>query len=193
MGVNKKVGQTVTQAQSNIIIGGEEFFYPAITTRTLLMLSQYISTETEEFDLDKGGSVSDIIELARENDALPRVLATLILGGKRINENKPHIEQKEVEITHEIDKYTYMLGFIPRIIKTSETSLKIEDVETGTEFEYLVNRFTDDFAVSDIVTAIMKILNDGQDTAFFLQGLIFLKQVSMTNPTKETSQTVLGG
>lgn len=185
-----RVASSISQEINTIIIAGEEFRYPPLTARTLFMLSKYISKESEEF---KGTTASDVIALATENDALSSVLATLILGSKYIKQEIPEIIEFEEEISEYNAETKYWLGFIPHIIKTPIKRKEIKYKETGkTVFDALVNRFAEDFAISDVVTAIETILNTNKEIGFFLRGLITLKEVSLTTPTKEIEATAPG-
>lgn len=180
--VSKKVAQTIAQTKQSILIGGEEYMYPPLNCATLALVGNYISDKTENFNQNSETVVSDILALAKDNHSLEEVLACLILGAESIYNEMPHIEQIDTEIIEHIEETKYLLGFIPYIVKTPKKTIKKQDIIIGTEFLYLIKKFS--FTpIQDVVTAITTILNEGQATAFFLQGLIFLRTISWTKPT----------
>lgn len=178
----KKTAEAILQLDSKVTIGGVEYNIPAPTYGTLIRLSAYIN-ETDILISEDNVNVADLISLAKTESSAPEALAVLILGAKECD--LPYFSDLEVEITEEIEETKYILGFIPKRIKSLKNSKQLQKVESGTKLEYLSNKFKNEVAISEIVTTLTDIISNRLDLLFFYKGITYLKGVNQIKRTKE--------
>lgn len=159
--VQEKVADAILQKPSSIILGGREFFVPSPTYGTLIAVSAIIGKAPYSKEIDDNTTVADTIARVSAESYAPEVLATLIMGAKKLNETDG-------------------------LFKNFKKALKID---TNAEYKRLVGFITNEVTVSEIDMALTSIFTSQMDLAFFLKTTHFLKGMSMTNPTKETNQT----
>lgn len=159
--VETQISDAINQLPNNIIIDGKEYKIAPPTYGTLLMISAILSKQVKSIEFTDKTSISDILDNIESQSYAPEVLATLVLGSKKIKEQR-------------INKY-------PKCLKWLKNSRK-------TDLEKLTEIFSDDTRISEVATNVIKILNERMDLGFFVQAGIFLKGAVMTAPTKEINQ-----
>lgn len=169
MDTSKKVAKAILQESTTIIIDGKEYDIAPPTYGTLIKISEIVSESQATHELSDKTSVSDILEQAQNAVNAPAVLAVLILGSKRLN---------DIHVSENSGKW----------LKWA----KNRQEKPITELEYLTNLFTHEARISEVILALVDILNNRMDIAFFLQGSTYLKGINMTKRTKEISQIVPG-
>ncbi len=157
-----KVSEAINQLPSTIIIDGKEYQIAPPTYGTLLMVSAILSKHSQSIEFTDNTSISDILDSIESHSYAPEVLAVLVLGSKRIKENRACLLYKW---------------------------LKWIKIEHKTELEKLTEIFSDDTRILEVVTNVITILKERMDLGFFVQAGIFLKGAIMTAPTKEINPT----
>lgn len=166
--IQQKVAQEILQEPSTIILDGKEYSIPLPTYGTLCAISAIISEVPESEEVTSETTVSDLLNRAKDENYAPKVLATLILGSRRLNEI--HVSKEKIK-------------WLKWHKNRQERQIK--------EIDYLTDIFTHDVRISEVVMAVVKILNEKMDLSFFSSVGGFLKGVQMTKPTNEINQTVL--
>lgn len=169
MNTSKKVAKAILQESTPITIDGIEYYVAPPTYGTLIKISEIVADSQATDELSDNTSVSDILKQVRSAVNAPTVLAALILGSKRLN---------DIHVSKNSGKW----------LKWA----KNRHEKPITELEYLTNLFTHEARISEVILALVDILNNRMDIAFFLQGSTYLKGVNMTKPTKEISLIVPG-
>lgn len=82
----KRVADAILQRSQKVTICGHTYEVAPPTPATLIMASEYIA-ELPKIDV-KGNLVATVLSCAKDAKALGKVVATLILGAKRINQNR---------------------------------------------------------------------------------------------------------
>lgn len=86
--LEKKVADTILQRASDVIeIDGREYPIAPPTPATIILVSELVS-EMPAVDRKAGSILHEVLGTARDMRIIGRIAATLILGAKRIRENR---------------------------------------------------------------------------------------------------------
>lgn len=164
--VENKVSEAINQFESTIIIDGREYEVPAPTYGTLYEIASILSNAPKASNEIEDKNIPIILSRAQNELYAPKVLATLILGSKRLH---------DIHYSNKCFKW-----------------LKWAKKRQYKEVDYLTDIFTHESRISEVIIAVADIINNRMDLAFFLQGTIFLKGLNSTKQTKEIEATVHG-
>lgn len=160
--VEKKVADAVLQRDITISAGGRSYVVPAPTLATLVLVSEKIAELPE---LDGGTLTTSVLGNAKHGRIFAEVLAIYILGAKKLKEDEKKAHS----------------GFLGAILRNSHKSEK--------------DALTDEIATfhtpGDVNSLLTQLLNatDFQD---FFDVSTFLRETSLTKPTKVEKTTASG-
>lgn len=157
--VESKTADTILQNSSVIRIGDNEYMTQKPTAATLIEVSKYISTLPELHVEDEKRVIYEVLAHASECEYIGDILAILILG-------KKNLEPIEV-ITKK-----YKFGFIP---------IKVKSVYHPRE--ELAKQILLELSPEEIFEYTFSAL-ESMKVAFFLNTIIFLRDVNLLKTTK---------
>ncbi len=158
------------KATDAIEIDGRRYEIAPPSTATLILVSAQV---TELPVINKNGEILfETLRTAKDAQAIGKIAATLILGAKRIRENR----QIVVETT---TKWNW------------KRMRREEEQKTMPEFEYLTRTILEEISPKKLAQIIGQRLIDMQVADFF--GLTTsLSGISITKPTREVEETASG-
>lgn len=80
--LESRVAETILQERRPILLGGRKFMSAKPTLATLIDASRYIS-ELPQFQMDGKNPVFDTLSIASDCSAIAKVIAVMLLGGKK--------------------------------------------------------------------------------------------------------------
>lgn len=117
MSIEKRVEKVILEEPTEIEIGGLTFEVPPVTFATLIMFSEVVSdVDLPDYDLgeDGDGTWKVAIREAGKAEVIADALAVLILGAKRIKEERYWHEYKRGKMTREKLRGHILLNSTPR-------------------------------------------------------------------------------
>lgn len=166
--IEERVGDTVLQTPREMMIKDRTFTVASPTTATLLIVSEEIS-HLPQVELDKEKVVEEVLYIAKDCHVLGDIVATLILGSKRLVEAVSVKEKR-------------LFGLFSRTI-TKKINHKAE------LSEWLLS----ELSPTELHQLFIELIKDFQLGDFF--GLTtFLIDINLLRPTKvvETETTAFG-
>ena len=160
--VEKKVADAVLQRDITISAGGRSYVVPAPTLATLVLVSERISEIPE---LDGGTLTSSVLRNARYGRHFADVIAIYILGAKRLQEDDKAVHR----------------SFLGSILRKPTRSAK-----DALSDEIMMNHTPGD--INSLLTQLVN-ATDFQD---FFDVSTFLRETSLTKPTKVETTTASG-
>ena len=160
--VEKKVADAVLQRDITISAGGREYVVPAPTLATLVLVSEKIADLPE---LDGGTLTTSVLGNARYGRLFAEVLAIYILGAKRLQEDEKRA-------------HCGLLGAILRNSHKSEKDALTDEIAT--------------FHTPGDVNSLLTQLLNATDFQDFFDVSTFLRETSLTKPTKVEKTTASG-
>lgn len=88
--IEKKVSEAILQQENNeITVGGKTYTYGKPSVATIIMISELASDLPEiNIQIKQSELVSEVMATAKDCKVIGKILATIILGAKRIKEEK---------------------------------------------------------------------------------------------------------
>ncbi|MCQ2257828.1 MAG: hypothetical protein MJZ41_07545 [Bacteroidaceae bacterium] len=85
--IERSVADAILQKETSVTIGGHTFKVAQPTPATLIMASALIA-ELPTFDVNSNHIIVDILAKAKDAEVIGKIVATFILGAKRIKEKR---------------------------------------------------------------------------------------------------------
>lgn len=155
--VESKVAQTILQESKSIEVGGKTYEVAPPSLATLIKVSELVS-QMPEIDTQTDDPITEALRVAKDSSVIADILATVILGAKRIKNFKHFIKIWTLGLIGEKDEYDKLR----ESLMYDKTPKELSDILT----DALVNRM---------------------DVGFFFGISTSLSGVNMTKPTKETT------
>ena len=89
--IESKVADAILQKKNQTItLGGKEYTFGKPSVATIILVSELVSELPEiNTDIKQSELVAEVLRTAKDCKVIGRIVATIILGAKRINELKP--------------------------------------------------------------------------------------------------------
>ena len=176
--LEKLVTDTILQRESDVItIDGKEYPIASPTPATLILISEQVSQMP---DIDKNVKnedevIREVLKKAKDFSIIGRIAAILILGAKRIR------EQRTIEKTyHEsVEKWSWKKH---RFVLTA-----VQHTKEVLEVDYLAERILDEVTNETLYKLVEKRLKQMQIWDFFVLTTS-LSEANILKPTKEVEQ-----
>lgn len=161
--------------QETIRIGDQEYTYGKPTLATIIMVSELVS-QLPAFprEVDSSGVIHAVMQGAKDERVIGKILACLILGAKRVKENRQVYAPLENQDT---PKKRHRWQFWKR-----DTAKSIGRVQT--EIDYVAEQALDNLDVSDAVAIISQRLGRLNISGFFALTTSLKTEANMLSPTK---------
>lgn len=168
----QRVAQTILQKPIKVKVGAKEYAVAPPSTATLILVSAAVS-RLPRLSLDENEVVQCVLRNAKECEAIGEIIATLILGAKRVEDTVYTKRKCRCKIFFGLIHYT-------RNKNVRETAR-----------EQLSRELLENLSPSELQDTLAKILVTMQLGDFF--GLTtFLNEINQTRPTKVVEPTALG-
>ena len=178
--IEKRVAEELEQRPETITIAGREYKIAPPSSMTIVLVSEAVA-ELPQMGLDGDNLVQDVLREARNCRPLGKAVATMILGAKRIREDRENME-KTCEKKRSFFDRVFGRGAGYSCGERQETGLlgrlERELMEEATPRELHV-------AFADLVMRMQ--LGDFFGLTTFLSG------VNMTKPTRKVAKTTASG
>lgn len=174
-----KVVDTILERVTDIItIDGKEYPIAPPTAGTLIMVSELVA-EMPSISENPNNIFQEVLATAKDIAVLGKIVATLILGAKRIKEH--HKVQVSI-VTREIKKWSWR-----KFRMVHET---ITETSEQLEVDYLAGRLIDEVSNATLLKVVAKRLGMMQVQDFF-ELTTFLSVANRLKATREV-ETVSG-
>lgn len=168
----EKVAQTILQEPMKIKVGSKEYTVAPPSTATLILASAAIS-RLPRIVLDESRLVQDVLNVAKDCEAVGDIIAVMILGAKHVGDEVVRTEERVV----------------PRCFGLFKRRICVDVRES--KREQLSRELLEELSPRELQTALAQILGSLEVGDFF--GLTtFLLEVNTTRPTKVVNQTASG-
>lgn len=168
--IEQKVAEAVLQKPKEIVISDRTFSVAPPTVATLLLVSEYISL-LPQITLNKERIVEEVLYIAKDCRVIGDILATLILGSKRL---------EEAVIVKKNRKNRFF-----RFLKKTKT----QTIDRKTE---LSQWLLEELAPAQLYKIFFELIKDFQLGDFF--GLTtFLTDINLLHQTKVVNETTASG
>lgn len=162
--------------QETIRIGDQDYTFGKPTLATIIMVSELASQlPTFPREVDSSGVVHAVMQGAKDERVIGKILACLILGAKRIKENRRIV----IPFKPEENKPRRRWQFWKRDTFTPKPIAK-----TMLEYEYVAQEALDNLDVSDAVAIISQRLGKLNISGFFALTTSLKTEEDMLKPTK---------
>lgn len=174
--IEKRVVDTVLERQTDTLnIDGREYPLAPPTLGTIIMVSELVAT-LPRFNMEQENLLYEIMKEARNCQTLGKIAAVLILGAKRVKENRKVPTGRMVEIPAENGSY------FSRIFRSRVR--KARSKETIAEVDKLAETVLNEVSPATLHALVSRRLLDMQITDFF--GLTTsLTTKNQIEPTRE--------
>lgn len=172
--------RVILQKQDGKIkIGGTEYDVAPATPATIIMISSLVSEIPQKINPKPDDILNETLRSAKYYGIIGKIAAVLILGAKRIKENRFIGRKVETRIRFSFHKF--------RFVKTQKV------INEGiSELDYVAGEILDNLQPKILSSVIVKRLADMQIGDFF--GITTsLSAINIIKPTKEVVETVSGG
>ncbi len=161
--IEARAAQTILQTPVEVSVGGKTYTAAPPSVATIILASQYTAT-LPRMEFSKERVLEDTLRNAKDCEGVSAVVATLLLGAKRIN----------ADIARRRHWWRRLL--LPRLPLLQRTAKELAEGLTPKELHRLAGE-----------------LLAGMEVADFFGLTTFLTEINMTRPTKvETEQTASG-
>ena len=168
--LEKKVADAILErASDSITIEGKEYPIAPPTTGTLILISSLVST-MPIVNKDAKNALYEVLCTAKDLSVIGKIAATLILGAKRIKEQRKVCNTKTEQHKH----WSWR-----KFRRVTDTTTKSEEV---LEVDYLAEKLLDEVTTQTLNNIIVKRLGESQFGDFFV-----LKKTQTTNNNKENT------
>lgn len=170
--IEKKVADAILEkATDSITIEGKEYPIAPPTTGTLILISSLVST-MPIVNNDAKNALYEVLSTAKDLSVIGKIAATLILGAKRIKE-----QRKVCKATTEQNKH-WSWRKLRRVTDTTTKSVEVLEVD------FLAEKLLNEVTPQTLNNIIVKRLGESQFGDFF--GLTAsLSEVNLLRKTKE--------
>jgi hypothetical protein len=152
--IESKVSETVLERASEIIVvGGNEYPLAPPTLATIIMTSELVAT-LPPVNFDNDNLISEVFINAKHGRTIARIVATLLLGAKRVLENRKVVD----------DVYSPKVGFFKRLWQRITKRNKERMV---LEIDHLTQIILNEISPSTLQLILHRRLVDMQITDFF--------------------------
>lgn len=170
--IEKKVADAILEkATDSITIEGKEYPIAPPTTGTLILISSLVST-MPIVNNDAKNALYEVLSSAKDLSVIGKIAATLILGAKRIKE-----QRKVCKTTTEQNKHWSWSKF-RRVTDTTTKSIEVLEVD------FLADKLIDEVTPQTLNNIIVKRLGESQFGDFFALTAS-LSEVNLLRKTKE--------
>jgi hypothetical protein len=156
----QKTAGAILQKSKQVLVGGATYEVAPPSAATLILVSELAAT-LPKVENNNAGVVAETLRIAKDCKVLGEIVATLILGAKKIN----YIGTFERDLPWSLLKRTYKHQF----------SIK--------DFQWLVNHLLEDLTPKELSELAVDLL-EGMETGFFLGLTTSLKGINLTKPTR---------
>ena len=142
--IEKKVSEAILQQQRQITIDGKEYTYGKPSVATIIMVSELVSElPIADPDIKQSDLVAEVMKIAKDCKVIGRIVATIILGAKRIKQMQGELPKKhwwQRQPKNELDKLSdqILLEMSPQEIAKIITEQLIQ-LEIGSFFGITVS------------------------------------------------------
>ena len=176
--IEKKVTDAILQRAESFILDGVEYEITPPTPATLILISELVST-MPVVDRKASNILYEVLATAKDLSVIGKIVATLILGAKRIKERRYVTIQDETETKRWSWK---RLRFV-----TSRTTIETKVLEVDYLAERLLNEATNE-ALVNIVSKRLGMMQIGD----FFELTTSLSEANQLKRTKEVVATQSG-
>lgn len=93
--IEKKVSEAILQQQRQITIDGKKYTYGKPSVATIIMISELVSElPIADPDIKQSDLVAEVMKIAKDCKVIGRIVATIILGAKRIKQMQGELPKK---------------------------------------------------------------------------------------------------
>ncbi len=168
----ERVAQTILEEPTTIRVGDKEYSVAPPSTATLILVSAAVS-RLPRLQLDEANVVQEVLNVAKDCEAIGDIIAILILGAKHVRDEVVRIEER----------------ITPRLFGSFKRKTLVEVRES--KREQLSRELLENLSPRELQMALAQILDRLQIGDFF--GLTtFLLEVNTIRPTKVENPTVSG-
>ncbi|MBR4886824.1 MAG: hypothetical protein IKU16_06055 [Muribaculaceae bacterium] len=176
--IEKKVTDAILQRAESFVLDGVEYTITPPTPATLILISELVST-MPVVDRKASNILYEVLATAKDLSVIGKIVATLILGAKRIKERRYVTIQDETETKRWSWK---RLRFV-----TSRTTIETKVLEIDYLAERLLNEVTNE-ALVNIVSKRLGMMQIGD----FFELTTSLSEANQLKRTKEVVATQSG-
>lgn len=176
--IEKKVTDAILQRAESFILDGVEYEITPPTPATLILISELVST-MPVVDRKASNILYEVLATAKDLSVIGKIVATLILGAKRIKERRYVTIKAETETKRWSWK---RLRFV-----TSRTTIETKVLELDYIAERLLNEVTNE-ALVQIVSKRLGMMQIGD----FFELTTSLSEANQLKRTKEVVATQSG-
>ena len=176
--IEKKVTDAILQRAESFVLDGVEYTITPPTPATLILISELVST-MPVVDRKASNILYEVLATAKDLSVIGKIVATLILGAKRIKERRYVTIQDETETKRWSWK---RLRFV-----TSRTTIETKVLEV----DYLAERLLNEVTNETLVHIVSKRLGMMQIGDFF-ELTTSLSEANQLKRTKEVVATQSG-
>lgn len=170
--IEKKVADAILQNSDKLVLEGKEYPVCSATPATLIMISEVVSELPVVMDRQSDNILMEVLSKAKDLKLIGRIAAVLILGAKRIKENRKII----------ISEYRHWSWKKFRYVTTSKEV---------SELDYVSDIILDNVSSALLLKIVGKRLSLMQIGDFF-ELTTSLSEVNLLRRTKEVVQTASG-
>lgn len=182
MKIEQKVADTILQnSLGSVVVDGKEYQIEPPTTGTLIMVSSLIPELPQvTSEIESEDFIPQLLESAKDCNAIGLIVATLILGAKKIKE-QPFTTITGLEYKK---KWSWR--------KLRKIEVPIPKLVPVYERDYLAEKILDSMTAEELRELIKLILSEGCLADFFLLTT-FLRTKNILTPTREVVETTAFG
>jgi hypothetical protein len=169
--IEKKVADAILEkATDKITIEGNDYPIAPPTTGTLILISELVATMP--IVNKNANALYEVLRTAKDLSVIGKIAATLILGAKRIKEQRKVCKTENVQHKH------WSWRKLHKVTDTTTKSVKVLEVD------YLAEKLIDEVETHTLNNVIVKRLGESQFGDFFVLTTS-LSEVNLLKRTKE--------
>lgn len=177
--LEKLVTDTILQRASDVIvIDGTEYPIAPPTPATLILVSELVST-LPEVNRQADNILLEVLSIAKDLSVIGKITATLILGAKRIK------EQRYITIEQATETRRWSWKRFRFVVEMATTTRKVLEVD------YLAERILDEVTNETMLRVVLKRLGMMQIADFF-ELTTSLSEANQLKRTREVVATQFG-
>lgn len=170
--IEKKVADAILEKVTDkITIEGNDYPIAPPTTGTLILISELVST-MPIVNKDAKNALYEVLSTAKDLSVIGKIAATLILGAKRIKEQRKVCKTT----TTQYKRWSWR-----KFRRVTDATTKAEEV---LEVDYLAEKLLDEVTTQTLNNIIVKRLGESQFGDFFVLTTS-LSEVNLLKRTKE--------
>jgi hypothetical protein len=178
--LEKLVTDTILQrASESIVIDGVEYPITPPTPATIILISKFAST-LPVVNRSADNILYEVLVTAKDCSVIGKIAATLLLGAKRVKENR-HVYLEETT-----EKRRWSWAKMSYIVEKTTTT-----IDKGLELDYFAERILDEVTTETLLRIVSKRLGMMQIGDFF-ELTTSLSEANQLKRTKEVVATQSG-